>query len=452
MLFAATQVMAQTQTVVLTTTKTAGQSLSFNVTAGDVNVDWGDGTVVPVTSKGYDEPVTGTVKGSTITISSANLQMVDCSSCELTNVNISGAPALTTLYCGKNALTELSLSSNKTLRSLDCSNNQLTKLTIPASSSLINLDCSQNQLSSLTVSVCPSLETLICSNNQITTLTVSSNPKLKTLWCENNVLKRLYLSNNTALESILAGGNQISIYRIATMPELTDCWLNDNQIAELDLSASTKLTTINIENNAMTTLSLPSLSSIYGFYAGGNSLAFNAMYSTTEAKNYSYGSSSTYTLPVTQATVNTFFNINVPTVDAANKSISISYTWYNADGTQLVKGTDYRAGAGIFYFYKTFENVYCVMTSDTYYPGLTLKSSPINIVLANGINTATAQKDFSYEVNNGSIRMSAEKPQNISIYSPEGKLIWQGTVNSEGTRVNLSKGVYIVGGTKIAIL
>lgn len=57
------------------------------------------------------------------------------------------------------------------LQIIECSSNQLSELIISNLTALRVLDCRKNQLSQLTISNLPSLHSLYCNNNQLTQLT-----------------------------------------------------------------------------------------------------------------------------------------------------------------------------------------------------------------------------------------------------------------------------------------
>ena len=108
-----------------------------------------------------------------------SLNYLDCSSAcvnggigsdfaQLTNLNLSGAIALTYLDCSfdgngsplgpgwiaQSSFGYLDVSSNTALTYINCSRNVLTSLDVSSCSALTTLDCSGNQLTSLDVSAC----------------------------------------------------------------------------------------------------------------------------------------------------------------------------------------------------------------------------------------------------------------------------------------------------------
>lgn len=128
---------------------------------------------------------------------------------ELTTIDVSRNPHLTTLNAPLNKLTELDVSKNSALAHLDCSgnnirtidvsqnralvslwafNNNLTQLDLSNNAELVFLDFSGNQLNSLDVSRNRELVRLIGLNNQLTSLDISQNSKLNRLWLFGNPL------------------------------------------------------------------------------------------------------------------------------------------------------------------------------------------------------------------------------------------------------------------------
>ena len=149
-----------------------------------------------------------------------SLNYLDCSSAcvnggigsdfaQLTNLNLSGAIALTYLDCSfdgngsplgpgwiaQSSFGYLDVSSNTALTYINCSRNVLTSLDVSSCSALTTLDCSGNQLTSLDVSACTAITYLDCIGNNLTSLDVSNNTTLYRLYCNNNYLTSLNVKN-----------------------------------------------------------------------------------------------------------------------------------------------------------------------------------------------------------------------------------------------------------------
>ena len=138
-----------------------------------------------------------------------NLQTFDCSSSNLSSLDVSKNTKLETLNCSNNQLTSLNLSSNTELVLLDCSSNNLSSLDLSNNTKLQNLNVSSNALTTLDVSPCPNLQSLKCSNNKLSLLNVSSNSELVFLDCSKNELTALDISQNEKLEGLVCSGNKI---------------------------------------------------------------------------------------------------------------------------------------------------------------------------------------------------------------------------------------------------
>ena len=164
--------------------------------------------------------------------------------------------ALTKLNCTSNELTTLDVSMNTALAELYCGGNQLTTLDISKNTALISLSCHDNQLTTLDVSKNTALTSLYCRDNQLTTLDVSKNTALTELWCSQNQLTTLDVSKNTALTKLECWENQLTTLDVSKNTILTELWCGDNQITTLDVSKNTALISLRCDNNRLTTLNV----------------------------------------------------------------------------------------------------------------------------------------------------------------------------------------------------
>ena len=141
--------------------------------------------------------------------------------------------ALRDLVCWSNELTELDLSGNPALEMLRCHGNELTKLDLSKNPGLKGLFCDQNRLAALDLSWLPELYALQCRHNALTALDLSRNPALVELDCWGNEITALDLSKNTALVKL-------------------NCL--ENPIKELDLSKNKDLSEASLPETAAVTL------------------------------------------------------------------------------------------------------------------------------------------------------------------------------------------------------
>lgn len=123
------------------------------------------------------------------------LDSLECSTNQLTSLNLSQNTALTRLWCSSNVITSLDFTQNTVLTNLNCENNQLTSLVLTSSTLLVNVQCWSNLLTSLDISQNTSLTTLDCGYNSITELNASQNTALSFLSCSDNQLTCLNVKN-----------------------------------------------------------------------------------------------------------------------------------------------------------------------------------------------------------------------------------------------------------------
>ena len=195
------------------------------------------------------------------------LNSLNCSSNQLSVLDISKNTALGTLYCSSNQLTTLDLSNNISLWSLHCDSNQLAALDVSANTALTDLICSSNQLTSLDISNQKALWYLACSSNQLTTLDISQNTALWSLSCDSNQLTALDISANTAIEALYCFSNQLTSLDVNNQTKLTYLDCSSNQLIALDVSKNTALWNFSCNSNQLTYLNLKN----------GNNSTFNTI-------------------------------------------------------------------------------------------------------------------------------------------------------------------------------
>lgn len=139
------------------------------------------------------------------------LENLDCSENQLTQLDVSKNPKLERLVCYENKLTSLDVRGNTSLTELHCYTNQLTSLNLGENANLDILNCVVNRLTSLDLSGNANLTRLACSSNLLTSLDVSNNPNLILLDCERNLLTSLNVSKNTELDTLDCSGNKLSL-------------------------------------------------------------------------------------------------------------------------------------------------------------------------------------------------------------------------------------------------
>lgn len=136
-----------------------------------------------------------------------NLVNLNCTSNQLTTLDVSNNTKLRELCCGSNRLTRLDVSKNIALERLRCFGNQLTSLDVSKNTALRDLDCWDNQLTNLDVSKNTALTKLDCGNNHLTNLDISKNVNLSEIKTEGNPIKNLNAGKNTKVISSRTSSN-----------------------------------------------------------------------------------------------------------------------------------------------------------------------------------------------------------------------------------------------------
>ena len=124
-----------------------------------VDTDWYDGTA-SYTAGSTTMTVYGDITGFNCSGNGVNLTALDpshntqleilyCSSNQLSSLDVSNNTKLTMLYCGNNKLSSLDVSNNTQLKELTCYSNSLTSLDVSHNTQLRMLYCYDNQLSTV---------------------------------------------------------------------------------------------------------------------------------------------------------------------------------------------------------------------------------------------------------------------------------------------------------------
>ena len=247
------------------TTQDSYVSLLLNTNFRNLIIDWGDGQESKITDAttenfheyewfGFSHRYSDWSEYH-ITIVGEHIERF-APGADLTSLDVSGATALTYLYCNRNELTTLDLSRNTELTYLDCSENRLTSLDVSMNTALNYLDCSENKLTALELSSATELKELYCSGNHLTALDVSRKPLLKTLWCDRNKLAALDVSQNTTLYNLFCNDNYLTDLDVSenTTLKYLDCIYN--RLTTLDLSRNTALIVLHCDGNILTALDL----------------------------------------------------------------------------------------------------------------------------------------------------------------------------------------------------
>ncbi|MCL2563807.1 MAG: S8 family serine peptidase [Oscillospiraceae bacterium] len=225
--------------------------------------------------------------------------------------NLSGLQFFTglqTLSLSNNQITCIDMSNSPQLTSLDVSSNQMTKITVNNNAALTFLDASSNQLADIDVSGNPALATLRVGANVLTSIDVTGNTELTLLNVYSNQLTEIDVSNNTALTALA---------------------VSYNQLTSLDVSNSPGLTTLYAEYNQLTTL-IVNMTTAAHMSVGANPLTNVSFQSDGQATNLSARGSGYVGLYFDRASAS-FYAAATP----CNQAASSAFFCWTADGVQV---------------------------------------------------------------------------------------------------------------------
>ncbi|WP_264566129.1 T9SS type A sorting domain-containing protein [Flavobacterium sp. N3904] len=195
--------------------------------------------------------------GKVLTNNVNKLTSLDVSSSSIADLTgIQDFVALTYLNCSSNQLSSLDVSKNTDLNNLSCYSNKLTSLDIYKNLNLKWLWCVFNQLTNLDVSKNLFLQSLFCYGNELTALDISKNLALQNLWCQSNQLTALDISKNTALTSLNCSINQLTSLDVSKNLGLNELECEGNQLITLDITKNVALSKLYCYSNNLTSLNL----------------------------------------------------------------------------------------------------------------------------------------------------------------------------------------------------
>ena len=184
------------------------------------------------------------------------LTSLDCSSGQVTELDVSKNLALVELYCNTNQLTTLDVSQNTALTSLSCGSNQLTTLDVSQNTALTSLSCGSNQLTELDISRNTALTSLYCNGNQLTELDVKGFATLTLLRCNNNQLTTLDVSGCISLVELSCRNNPLTVLNVSGCTALPELNLYNGVLTTLDASGCSSITRLYCYNNKLTSLNV----------------------------------------------------------------------------------------------------------------------------------------------------------------------------------------------------
>lgn len=160
-------------------------------------------------------------KLSSIEYHGSSLINLDCSSNNITDLNIQNCLNLKSLNCSENKISNVNLQGFNNLEDISFYKNNLTSINLNGLINLISLDLSNNLFTSINLDEQKNLKILNCSNNLITFLDLeknynlegldaNTNPNLRQLKIKNGTNELISISNCPLLNYICCDENEIN--------------------------------------------------------------------------------------------------------------------------------------------------------------------------------------------------------------------------------------------------
>ena len=229
-----------------------------------------------VTELPSDEETILTATGTKVVLK-GDITELDCSSNELTALDVRGLTALQTLYCDNNRLSSLDVRHLTALQWLDCHFNKLTSLDVQGLPALQVLECSDNQLTLLDAQGLPALQKLYCQDNKITSLDVRGLTSLQVLMCYDNRLTALNVRRLTALQELDCSSNAIASIDVRGLTGLHTLYCDNNRLTSLDVQGLTALQELACSDNQLTALNVQDLPALQALSFQHNRLEEDAI-------------------------------------------------------------------------------------------------------------------------------------------------------------------------------
>ncbi len=248
-------------------------------------------------------------------VSGEKINYIECEGNRITELDLSGCPALERLYCSDNNIQILDLSNNTKIKegyvSYDPTTQVIWEKELPIEVSYpvqingpafpdemfmsyvsqyfdADKDGFLSQMEAEAVTWLPlsysgienlrgieyfsKLETLECSWLGLETLNVSKNEKLKKIDCAGNQLTSLDVSHNLSLTELYCHGNRLNSLDVSKNHNLLVINCGNNQIENLELSKNDKLRVLYCWRNKLEGLNLSSLVDLEDLDCTENSL------------------------------------------------------------------------------------------------------------------------------------------------------------------------------------
>lgn len=326
-------------------------------------------------------------------------------------------------------MTDVDLTGLKEAKLIAVTRAGLTSIKLPAAPNLTDLNLEGNELTDINLSTFPNLNFISLTGNKIKTFDLSQAPNLGIAYLSSNKMKEIKL-NNPKLWNLDLSDNDLENVSLDKLPMLEQLWLNANKLTKVDVSKNTNLTVLNVVGNRLkfSTMPLPS----------NNGKPFN---------RYSYNLQA----PIDVKCVNGKVDLSSEAVVGGEMT---TYHWFignvtyrdgELQGERLELNEEYTLENGVttLKLDKTFTNLVCVMANDNF-PNALIYTNYITFTPATGIDAVTTDKDVKIQFLDGAISVLGAQNSTVAIYSIDGKLVYQGKVADDSSRIPLGRGTYIV--------
>ena len=185
------------------------------------------------------------------------LTNVLCNDNEIRELDISENKKLITINCNRNELTSFDASNNSLLERLDLDDNtSLGEIKLATLNSLKTLNCASCNLTKLDISGCKALTELDCRHNKLDRLDTSNNTSLENLICSNNALTGLFTGLTTSIKYLDVSNNNLTDIRLDYLSNLETLNVSYNKLEDLDIKNKDNLTKLNCSNNNLKSLNI----------------------------------------------------------------------------------------------------------------------------------------------------------------------------------------------------
>lgn len=425
-------------TMSFTTSKAVGETFAIAMNPGvAVTVTWEDGTQENFVTDGTVQTLTLVSQKFTLDTDAGVTTLYvagnQIKSMDLTSV----ANSLKKLYCGNNELTVLNLTNFKNLTDVDVqgnnltmlkvygpecvngSNNQLTVFAISQFSRVKQLYLADNQLKGMGTTQMTSLENLFVQRNAIKTLKLNKCPQLKIAAITDNGTTTLNVSNAGKLQELWAGGNDISELDITSCDKLETLVAPGSQMKTVLWNEACKktLSYLDLRDNNLFFNSFPTLR--------GNNVLTTALLTpqnpyplVEEGYVYANVENNWSSAKLQPMATNGWGGASVPLLTVTDNQ-----------GNTLKQGSDastsdyYNHVRRLTFWDSAIGKTVTISATSTYYPDITLTTTPFLVTTPTGIKDATIdnneKKDNVYYNLNG---QRVDKPTH-GVYIANGKKV-----------------------------